>query len=259
MKNKIVQSAIVAIAFFGTYFTANAGLISGSHLTADGKVVALQNLEWMSLDYTAGLSRVDVEDGFTDRYGTSWNAGEWTYATRQQTETLLHSLWGSTYGGWSQDNGDGATWFLETFGGLGYDIGYGVNRFDRKINVNGWLNYDFSQFLYGAYGDCGNSSTDWSCNAYIEAGYNYEYDKTAYTTVNSSVLDELSYTANSGKVGYFWAGLSHLHNHNTSSSNRHSEMGSLLVRVVDVPEPSILSILVLGLMALGLRRKKEIK
>jgi len=86
MKIKFLKMILVSIYILSSSFFANAGLVSGNHTTAEGKTVALQDLEWMSLDHTAGLSRGTVEGGFTDNFGTTWDAGVWAYATREQTE-----------------------------------------------------------------------------------------------------------------------------------------------------------------------------
>lgn len=122
MKFKLVRKSLVGliIVAFCLVSSANANIITGPQTTDGGKVVNLQGLEWLSLNQTVGQSRLDVEAGFTAANGDVWAKDEWQYATRLQTSTLLSSLWGQISSGWSEDNFDGASWFLENFAaGLG--------------------------------------------------------------------------------------------------------------------------------------------
>ncbi|HFG2245911.1 TPA: hypothetical protein ACGF9S_003386 [Vibrio cholerae] len=134
---KLFAAALLLTAGFS--MSAHAGFISGPKTFDGGKSVDLQGLEWMPLTYTAGLSRNQVEaaGGFTDRFGGVWNAGVWRYATRNETETLLGSLWGGRFNGWSHDNFAGAAIFLQWYGALYKDN-----------NLSG------SQFIFGADGEC---------------------------------------------------------------------------------------------------------
>lgn len=116
MQNFLIPTLLLAGCLSAS---ANATFISGNKYLSNGSKVALQNLEWMPLTYTAGLTRVDIEDGFTDRFGNTWGADEWRYATKDETETLILSLWDKEFDGWSRGNAVGAWWFL--------DCNYNVN------------------------------------------------------------------------------------------------------------------------------------
>lgn len=259
---KLLATALLLTAGLST--SAHAGFISGTHVTDGGKTVNLQGLEWMPLTYTAGLSRDQVEaaGGFTDRFGGVWNAGDWRYATRAETAALLGSLWGGTVWGSSNNNADGALWFLQTFGALEYDINYGNDRVDVKSSRGGYTNFDSSIFYLGANGDCDPGA--WaSCIGRVLGFENSEYVQKGFPLTLDSY--EVTYLANSGAGGYFtpWDGLDPVNVWPASVGDRYSPLphvGSLLVRnVEDVPSvssPSAISLFVLGLGALLLRRRK---
>jgi hypothetical protein len=260
MKNNILKAALASVILLNVTFFANAGLISGTHTTDDGKVVALQGLEWMSLDYTAGLSRSAVENGFTDRYGNTWAAGEWEYASRAQTETLLGSLWDQIYSGWSSGNGDGAMWFIDNLGGLGYDVGFGVNRIAGSDSAGAYTNRDYSSFFYGADGEC-TANAALSCTGKIYAADNFTAAHINSDNALTGAL-ERGYTKNTGRLGYLHensgllAGIDSSNAAGQKTVNA-ATLGSLLVRTADVPEPSTLAIFALGLMGLASRRFKK--
>lgn len=131
---------------------SHAGFISGTHILSNGKSVELQNLEWMPLTATQGISRLDIEDGFIDRMGSLWSASDWRYATRNETEKLLGSLWGGS-NQLDESNFAGADWFLTHFGIF--------------------HNYSAS-FFFGADGDCDFQST-MSCIGEVSISYNEIY------------------------------------------------------------------------------------
>ncbi len=258
MKLRFLNSTLAGLALLGACFTANAVIISGEMYTDDGKLVALQGLEWLSLEHTAGLSRADVEDGFTDNYGTSWAAGEWTYADRAQTETLLNSLWGGVYDGWSNDNYDGASWFINNFGGLEGDTWTNNVRSDGKLNNAVWTNYDRSFFIFGNDTECFASFGN-TCEGEIASADSTTSISLRGFNINTFMTDNAR--ANEG-VGLFTedAGVNmNLDTYNDSIPTGYINpmLGSLLVRRVEVPEPSTLAVLALGMIGLASRRFKK--
>jgi hypothetical protein len=246
---------IIAYSFVNV---SSAGVISGNQSTDDGNLVALQGYEWMTLDSTAGLQRSDIENGFTDNDGNVWGASDWSYASRVQTEILVNSLWDGIYSGWSDGNFDGASWFIENFGGLGFEgLPGGVSS-----NSN-WVNLDNTRFFFGDDGDC-TSDLSMSCRGYIQAGDNYNSDLSARNVVTSTA-SEVSYIANSGGVGFLSEsngsdmGFS-TYNDTLSKTTADSRYGSLLLRSVPlaiVPEPSTMFIFALGIMGLVSGRFKK--
>ncbi len=242
------------------FATANATIISGSHTTTGGKTVALQGLEWLSLDHTQQMSRDQVENagGWTDRYGTSWNAGDWRYASRAETETLINSLWGGNWDGWSNDNHDGASWFIDIFEGLGFDSGSGYTRTDGTSSSRGWTNYDYSSFYFGDDGDC-HSLSSHTCVGNVRSADNYQQD------INGAYINGAygtSYSANTGVMGSIKdtgganMGINPANSMNVKT-DASSHIGSLLVRNSTVPEPSSLVILSLGLLGLRFQRRRR--
>ncbi len=272
MNNKFLKAALIGTALTFAAFTnvANAGLISGSHTTDGGKTVDLQGLDWLSFEHTAGLSRNDVESGFTDTYGTSWDANYWRYATRSETEILLGSLWDQKWDGWSGSNFDGANWFLSAFSGLGYDTGYGTSRVDGKRNDSAFTNHDYTNFFFGADKEC-NDDTSVGCFGQVAATEQFNstiesFDVTEMRSYNSycnycgdtvagHFMDQLGLnsgrtdsnaTQSKGRLGQDWGSLLVKNNLPTPNSGSTS-----------VPEPSTLAIFALGIMGLASRRFKK--
>jgi hypothetical protein len=250
----------------GISTSAHAGFISGNQTLSNGNSVALQGLEWMPLTYTAGLSRTDIEDGFTDRFGTTWGAGEWTYATRAQAETLLGSLWDKTIVGWSYGNAAGAKWFLDSFGGLAFDTGYGNSRVDGKSPSPRYTAYDHASFYFGADKECTFASFH-SCFGRVEYWDNNTEDSPGYNVVTRIASD--TYIKNTGAAGYFdeynglRAGYDNYNNAQAFSASS-QYIGSMLVRQTPqttpapVSAPTSLSVLALGLLGLlSLRRRPK--
>lgn len=134
------------LAFVCALFSvqASAADISGSHTTDGGKTVALQGLQWLTFDETAGVTRSSIEAG-----SGGWLAAGWRYATRSELEILFDSLWGGTHEHWHASNLDGANWLSENFGSI-YD--------ESTIHGGGYL-------FFGSDGEC-TASTSMSCRAH---------------------------------------------------------------------------------------------
>ena len=263
-----MKKFIVLVAFVSASLSmsANAGFISGNHTLTNGKKVALQGLEWMPLTYTAGLSRLDVEDGFTDRFGGVWASDNWRYATRLETENLLGSLWDKAYSGWSETNFLGAQWFLGYFGGLGFDSGYGPSREDKSYTWTSWTNLDYSEFYFGSSNECPNNWSG-SCLGHVSAALSSMYDLGGVNVLTGNT--EITYKANRN------SGVAWFHEHNGINAGMDStnstvepwlksiSLGSLLVREevrvnpTPVSTPTVISCIALGLFGILTGRRKR--
>jgi hypothetical protein len=243
--------------------SAHAGLISGNHTLSNGKTVALQGLEWMPLTYTAGMARLDIEDGFTDRFGGVWGANDWRYATRSETAILLQSLWGGTHSGWHPNNYLGATWFHTNFGGIDNDSGYGANRIDGKFNVPWYKNSDAADFIFGLDGQCA-SSLEVSCLGRINVFDNFLGWEESLNIISGET--ELVYTPNTGPAGMFddTVGLKvgyYDYNETVEKNLSYSGLGSLLVRnhanTPTVSAPTAISLFGMGLFGVVMFRRSK--
>jgi hypothetical protein len=259
MKFSYLKATLAAAALLCSISAANAGLISGAHWTIGGKGVALQGYEWMSLDHTAGLSRATIENvnGFTDRYGTKWNAGDWVYASRTQTEVLMNSIWGGIYDGWANESVDGSKWFLENFGELYYDTWAGTTRTDGSTS-NGFYQ---SYFFFGNDGECG-ADVGTTCEGLVKYQEAYLSQRLYQKAYNGHTRQTELSNIGGGPVAYVsdakgYNTLGSPHNESVDKLTMWNGYGSLLLRATDVPEPSTLAIFALGMIGLASRRFKK--
>jgi hypothetical protein len=258
MNIHFIHSALVGLLLLGISCVSNSAIISGTQVTKDGKTVDLQGLEWMSLEYTAGLSRSEVEGGFTDTYGTIWSASEWRYATRAETGVLLNSLWGGVYEFWATNNGDGARWFIEHFMGLAFDTGAGNSRVDGTQSNTLWSNYDWSDFFFGENGECSSDLTD-SCLGTVGWMSRYGQDLKSYNVLTSKIElahlsgEAMGWIGDSTGAEFNWTTT----NQTLKISDSDLTIGSLLVRKATVvSEPSVITIFTFALIGLVIRRRR---
>ncbi|MCP5352934.1 MAG: hypothetical protein H6926_07085 [Chromatiales bacterium] len=245
----MLRSILMLLAALSVTHAAQAAVISGTQYTDGGKPVALQGLEWLSFDESLRIKRFDIENGI----GNTLFADGWRYATRTETETLINSLWGGVWNGNSNDNFDGADWFLNTFG-----VGWGPATSADNINVT------LSYFYFGELGDCGGGSNQ-SCIGRVA--------RADHSTVDIVGIDALtglpgtSYYANTGAWGQFsdtYGGDFGLYatNQTVDYSAGFTQGGSLLVRggVASVPAPGLLATLAIGGVALlAMTRRRSLR
>ncbi len=216
----------------------------------NGNFADLQGLEWLSLDETRGLSRIEIEanvGGFLD--------DNWRYANQLEVSLLFSSIWGGNHiDGWSDDNYDGAQWFKENFSMLGYDTFQDNNWIEGSYTDSYKTNHDYSNFIYGSETDCLIifDCTIWGKIILMESYYK---DVSSINTDNGSLYITESGTA----VGWIRDSSAHLapsnYPHNeTAKTYSNNSVGSFLVRATSVPEPSIIALIFTGLFGLGFAR-----
>ena len=239
---KRVYKAIVLLCVFFP-FTSSADILSGTHFTDDGKEVDLQGLEWLSLDHTAGLSRTDVEDGFVDNFGNEWQAGEWRYATVEETRRLMTSLWDGTYLGESPGNYDGADWFRDNFGMLVYDEWENGIRTDKSYTNFNYTGWDSTFYYYGERLECHTSASQTCMGTMqifelyrpIARALNHHTDETEETSPGGESIGNIHEHSglNTGRAGW---------RQSESTNYANIYYGSLLVRtpLVDIDGDGVL-------------------
>jgi hypothetical protein len=231
----------------------NSAVIDTKNVNAEyapGKIADFQGLQWLSLDVTSNISRDTTVNGFlgTDSifYNYDSNASNitdsWRYATRLETETLVNSLWGGVYSGYSNDNFEGARWFADIFG---YGDGFTNSSFE---------NFTYSGFYYGMDGEC-NLDITYTCYGVVRSADSASNDLTSYNITTNTF--EIGATADNpiGFISDGWG--ASLGWQATQSSSKKSTQerrsSSLLVRNVStVPAPPALLLFIPGLLLLGL-------
>lgn len=246
MRNVFV-AGVLAFVTCGT----SAGIIDSSAVDTrlgNGNRANLQGLQWLHLSETQGFSRDAIDGGV----GNSYLRDGWRYATRHETETLVTSLWGGTYDGWSADNAFGARWFVNTFGPTF------VLADSSTFTGRAW-----SRFYFGAPGECARDGFDvgYTCTGLLDASDDADQDFSSLNVLSGTM--ERSYTGNPSileGVGWIreeWGADMGLDTNNTLFRTFLSldDTASLLVR--DVPSPGTVTLLTLGLACLVQRQRSR--
>lgn len=206
----------------------NAALIThnGYTLNTDTNIVTGGGLEWLQWNVTLGMS---ISDALTNVAGT-FDGGGWTLATNMQTAALFDAF------SFASDTNDSSSSSI-TKGT--YIAGTDNSIFDHFIEI-------FGMTRNGSGGDFGTGvdafqlssayfgSDPDSDSLYRLAGVRSDYTIFGYAQEESTAVMQGD-----------WSTL----------NDRSPFNGVALVRIVDVPEPSTVAILALGILGLGMRRK----
>jgi len=222
---------LLPILFLFTGFQANAALIThnGYTLDEDTDIVTGGGLEWLQWDVTKGLS-VNTALAANGIFGGADYGNGWTLATNEQMAALFNAFtFNSTTTGTS----------------LGFTANTDNTVMDNFIELMGTTSL-IQSLPYGS-----------GVNGYRET-------RAAYGTVSTNDVNKCVYVVSDyqrfDRNGVFVADFANFTRVDVFNC-RDADAGSLfkegvaLVRQIDVPEPSTVAILAMGLLGLGLRRK----
>lgn len=243
-KMKLVL-AISILLVSGQGYAAIISLTNTNTEYSAGLFADLQGLEWLTLDETLGVSRSSIEDGSSG----NWLNEGWRYASRNETETIVNSIWGGTTDGWSSDNSAGAKWFVDVFGAT------------YQQNDSEFTNLVFSRFWFGDNLEC-DSSIGTTCEGGVGYADNIGFSISAPVLADGQWNLETTYIADDGPAGniqdFRGANLGRIPDNNSGPSDATlTELGNLLVRdITPVPTPTTLPLFGIGLVGLGWLRRK---
>jgi len=227
MNISMLKFFTLILTIFGCISYANATVISGNQTTADGKIVNLSGLEWLSFDHE-GYSTLGVSRSAISASDSKWSVNGWRYASYGEVMALNDSL--NLIRANNINNEDGIAFILNLWDSYTQPENTGIqSEFDR---------------LYGAIGayDANGTRTGFGWLQYISS---YEIFR---TNGDGSIVQTTTYSSY-GR----W----------TTSSidpSRNPTYGSFLVRESQsIPEPSILVLFSIGLLGLMYARRMKVE
>jgi len=196
--------------------------LNQAHAVTVFPINGINNLQWLGLNETVGLSREDIESQM-DTVGEDFYS--WRYATVEEVETLTYGLWGGITTDTDPSNFAGAETFFNAFG----FSGIGAFNTTTGYASNGTA---YWSTLFGAPGECGNPEGGETCRGYIQI-FNSAY----------GANEDLGHLNNLGGI---WT---------RSNSTALIDTGSFLVRdttpIPAVPIPAAVWLFSTGLTLLG--------
>jgi hypothetical protein len=222
---------LLPILFLFTGFQANAALIThnGYTLDEDTDIVTGGGLEWLQWDVTKGLS-VNTAVAANGIFGGADYGNGWTLATNEQMAALFNAFsFNSTTTGTSLD----------------FTANTDNTAMDNFIELMGSTSVRQS-LPYGS-----------GVNGYRESRAAYGTVSTNDVNKCSKVVSDYQQFSRDGVFVADFANFAGVDVFNCKDAYAVSLLGGgvALVRQIDVPEPSTVAILAMGLLGLGLRRK----
>ena len=121
MLERYMIKKLLPILFLFTGFQASAAIIFGPQTTDGNKVVDLSGLEWMSFDHMAhgaDYTTFDKSSAGVLASDSVWSLDGWTIATEQNIGRLFTSL--GLLNGSQDSNADGINWLTSQYGSIIY-------------------------------------------------------------------------------------------------------------------------------------------
>ncbi len=141
---------------------------------------------------------------------------KYRYATRGEIEALFDSLWGGTHEAWDESNADGIHWLHNNFGSAGWG------------GEGGYV-------IFGNDGDC-SEDIDKACRGHW------------------NLLGREGYFSNKFGLSFGLSTTNYNISEAKSGTNNWDAHALILKSSIQVPEPTTVSILALGLLGLASRR-----
>ncbi len=235
--------------FFALYFlsiSSHAAIISGDLTTAAGSDVDLSGLEWLSFDHLASdgtdFSTIGLSYDTVSAADSIWSLDGWRYASTTEVNNLWLSL-GLTGGAWLT-NSDGVDFILGNWGGV--DIPMGDFVAGTLTTTTG-----AHTKIEAMYGDASSGEVD---SMFLRTDFELSNVRNGQVVSASSFLDEATrnqWMSTDYRVADFLA-----------SGDQRFYGASFLVREASddgstsVPEPGMFALFSLGLIGMGIFRRR---
>lgn len=228
--NLLKSLAVIAIIFASN---AHAALISDYSLNETTNIItdSRHNLEWLQWDETDGLS-IDTVLSTTAQ---NFSGGGWRLATNVEMARLFNTFFGLSYSGINWDTDESTAQFFSS-----NSDGLTESASDPELIFINLFGFTYEEWSEGILPPDGMQFTS--------AYYGNDLDNDLRYNLATVIDDRGIGQADSGSTELFFD----LYPKNLERK----DIGTALVRVTEVEEPSIFILLVLGLVGLGLRRNR---